>query len=302
MNIGLYDIDLNHTAFAKPNLELMKVYNFHQSRGDKVTLMKPYEKPLRFSQVFYFKESQNNIPKGLKLNALNKNLYGEGFFGKFTPLPPPYDGSRPDPYIYLSRFDKYKNIKWNQFVDGSIIRFENKDFTGLKDSKFMYIVDRDFCHLEGAADFWLENKQNHIIFFHALDLNTIEDYNKFYRFSSITSRNFMVNFKVTPELLREMNGFKYQLKLDLYDELTLMKIFLFLKFNDIKIKLWSFADPNSFQDTLGAWYLCKSTESFCDYCKTNSPPLAKKIISMPDDLRLLAKTNPLSQVNSKLVF
>lgn len=302
MNIGLYDIDLNHSPYARPNLELMKIYNFHYARGDKVILMKPYDSPLRFSQVFYFKESTIDIPRKLKLNPLDKNLYGQGFFGKFTPLPPPYIDSPPDPIIYLSRFEKYKGIKWEKFSSGSIIRFENKDFSGMKKSKNMFIVDKDFCHLEGAEDFWLENENYNITFFYPLTLNTIEDYNRFDRFSQITSRDFIVNFKVTSDLLKEMDKFKYCLKLDIYDELTLMKIFLFLKFYNIKVKPYFFIDPMSFQDILSNWYLSGSKESLYDYCKTYAPAFIKTIISMPDNLRLLAKTSPFSTSNSKLVF
>lgn len=32
--IGLYDIDLLHTASSWPNLELMKVYNYFHEQGD----------------------------------------------------------------------------------------------------------------------------------------------------------------------------------------------------------------------------------------------------------------------------
>ena len=55
-SIYLYDIDLLHsTRFAPPNLELMKVFNYHYQRGDIVKMGMPKENDLgRYNQIIYF--------------------------------------------------------------------------------------------------------------------------------------------------------------------------------------------------------------------------------------------------------
>lgn len=38
--IGLYDIDMLHRGRSAPNLELMQVYNYYNSRNNRVIMMK----------------------------------------------------------------------------------------------------------------------------------------------------------------------------------------------------------------------------------------------------------------------
>ena len=67
-SIYLYDIDLLHsTRFAPPNLELMKVFNYHYQRGDIVKMGMPKENDLgRYNQIIYFKNNPKQaIPKYL---------------------------------------------------------------------------------------------------------------------------------------------------------------------------------------------------------------------------------------------
>lgn len=302
MNIGIYDIDLCHNPSPKPNLELMKVYHFHQLAGDKVTLMKPYELPTRFSHVYYFKESALPIPIGLKIRPNNKTTYGEGFYGKFTSLPHPYDKIAPDPYVYLSRFNKYKGIKWEHFVEGSIIRFENQDFTGIKDNPHMFIVDKNFCRLPDADAFWLEVKQKKLHFLYALTIDNIEMFHKFERFSLITPRDFVITFKLTPDLLQEMNNQKIIIGLEPYNQTELTKLFLYMKHNNIKVNLSPFIDLNSYQGILKQWYASRTTDSLYDFCRINNLSFTKQIMNMSDELRLFAKTKVDSTSLDRLDF
>jgi len=119
-------------------------------------------------------------------------------------LPEKYSISPPDPIVYLTVCNKFKTIKWNNFIRSSIVRFSNNDMTGYKpEAKDLYIVDRDFCALEGAADFLLEYKQKTIHFFHTLRITSIEDYNLFSRFTLILSKPLFIDFKFNKEFLLE---------------------------------------------------------------------------------------------------
>ena len=179
-SIGLYDMDLLHSSKAWPNLELMKVYNYFHKQGDQVVLMGKKEDEGRYNKIIYFKDSKNlKIPQGVNVVGRNKQIYGEGFFNTFSPLPEKYSTSPPDPMVYLTVCSKFKTIKWNTFSNSSIIRYSNMDMTGYKEnSQNLYIVDRNFCQLDGAADFLLEYKQKNIYFFHTLRIQSIEDYEK----------------------------------------------------------------------------------------------------------------------------
>ena len=73
--IGLYDIELWHRGKVMPNLELMKIYNYHYNKGDKVVMMRPNENEGRFNQIIYFKDNPNTqIPKTLHLSGPLKQI------------------------------------------------------------------------------------------------------------------------------------------------------------------------------------------------------------------------------------
>lgn len=57
--LGLYDIDLWHRGKSAPNLELMKLYNYHKKKGDIVLMMRPGEDEGRFNRIIYFKDKPN---------------------------------------------------------------------------------------------------------------------------------------------------------------------------------------------------------------------------------------------------
>ena len=66
--IGLYDTDLFHYQKHHPNLELMKIYNYHNKKGDKVLMMRPGDEEGRF------------------IYGKNKEIYGYGFVKSYFPI------------------------------------------------------------------------------------------------------------------------------------------------------------------------------------------------------------------------
>lgn len=102
MVVGLYDLDLRHSQMSWPNLELMKIFNYHNQNGDKVILMKKTDNEGRFNSIIYFKDNKKlHIPMGINVIGKNKKIYGEGFFNAFSSLPEKYLDSPPNPMIYL---------------------------------------------------------------------------------------------------------------------------------------------------------------------------------------------------------
>lgn len=158
--------------------------------------MNKKEEEGRYNKIIYFKDNKNlNIPRNVNVIGKNKSIYGQGFYNTFSQLPDKYHITPPDPIIYLTCCEKFKRLKWNNFSTSSIVRFSNKDFTGLKaGAKDIYIVDRDFCKLDGATDFLLEYKQNNFHFFHSLKVNSVEEYYKFERFTLILNKPIYIDF------------------------------------------------------------------------------------------------------------
>ena len=87
MIIGLYDIDFHHSSVHFPNLELMKIYNYHYQKGDKVIFMTPKTDKGRFNEIVYFKELVNTkIPKTIDIDMTKDHVYGYGFYKHYTPI------------------------------------------------------------------------------------------------------------------------------------------------------------------------------------------------------------------------
>lgn len=100
--IGLYSLDLWHrTNKAMPNLELMKIYNYHFTHNDIVMMMRPGEDEGRFSKIIYFKDNPNfSIPRNVSVSGPNKEICGYGFYKKFFPIDNIYANEPPSYYPY----------------------------------------------------------------------------------------------------------------------------------------------------------------------------------------------------------
>ena len=306
MVVGLYDIDLLHAASAWPNLELMKVYNYFNQNGDSVILMKKKEDEGRYNQIIYFKDNKNiTIPRNVNVIGKNKKVYGEGFFNKKSTLPQPYCDVPPNPMIYLNVFDKYKKLNWNNFSANSIIRLSNQDFTGYKTAApRIYIVDRDFCQLEGAEDFLQEYKNKDFYFFHTLEIRSEEEFNRFMRYTLILSKPLYINFKFSKDFFIE--NIKEKLHFNLYYPqegekdflLRVTKVILLSKYYNKKI----IYNLNYARDPLIKNILLwsnKDNVSYQNFYKGNKEALSL-MEKASTEVRLLLKTNPLT-LNTNLI-
>lgn len=309
MVIGLYDIDLLHSPKSWPNLELMKVYNYFHKQGDQVILMNRKEDEGRYNKIIYFKDSKNlQIPQGVNVIGKNKQIYGEGFFNAFSPLPKKYSSSPPDPMVYLTVCNKFKTIKWNNFINSSIVRFSNNDMTGYKPiSKNMFIVDRNFCQLDGAADFILEHKNKNIYFFHTLRIESVEDYELFKRFTLILSKPLFIDFKFNKGFLLE--NINEQLHFNVYSpqkgesdkdfKLRIIKMGLIMKNKNAKLIYNQIFIKDRFQEYIVKWIAAPAQSTYAQYYKDNKEALSF-MNNAPTEIRLLLKTNP-QTVNIEII-
>ena len=96
---GLYDCEMWHRGKTMPNLELMKVYNYHHSRGEIVRLLRPQDNTSTYTKVIYFKETDAELPKNLEVYGDNKDFYGYGFYKTFVPLDEIYTDTPPSPSV-----------------------------------------------------------------------------------------------------------------------------------------------------------------------------------------------------------
>lgn len=300
-SIGLYDLDLLHSPKSWPNLELMKVYNYFHKQGDQVILMNKKEDEGRYNKIIYFKDNKKlQIPKGINVIGRNKQIYGEGFFNTFSPLPEKYSISPPDPIVYLTVCNKFKTIKWNNFIRSSIVRFSNNDMTGYKpEAKDLYIVDRDFCALEGAADFLLEYKQKTIHFFHTLRITSIEDYNLFSRFTLILSKPLFIDFKFNKEFLLE--NINEKLHFNVYTpqaeetdkdfKIRTIKMGIIIKNKKALFIYNQIFMRDRFQSYIAKWIAAPAQNTYAQYYKDNKEALAF-MNNASTEIRLLLKSNP----------
>ena len=299
-SIGLYDMDLLHSSKAWPNLELMKVYNYFHKQGDQIILMKKKEDEGRYNKIIYFKDSKNlKIPQGVNVIGKNKQIYGEGFFNIFSSLPEQYLNSPPDPMIYLEKQDKFKGLKWNKFIQSSIIRFSNNDMTGYKpNAKQIYIVDRGFCQLDGAIDFLLDNKQKDLFFFHSLKINSPEEYEQFQRFTLIVNNPLLINFKFNKVFLLENSDEKLHFNVyspfdnesKLEYKIRIVKLAIFTKNTNIKIPC-NFIYGEKDMEFILRWLAAPAQQSYAEYYKGNKEAISQ-MNKQPTEIRLLLKTNP----------
>lgn len=303
--IGLYDIDLWHAGKSAPNLELMQIYNYYNSRNNRVVMIKPNENLTRFKKIFYFKEKIHiALPNALEINLDKGSLIGYGFYGK-TPqlkeeiksLPPSFE-----PYdIYSYKLSVPKG--YDKLKQSSLIRVETNDFGGFnKEQNFVYIADTNFLDTPAAESFLQDNKKHSFVFYNALKVNDPKTYERFYRYTTLFNRRLIINFPYNEDFFYENLKDavfiikKKESETELNFLLRLVKTILIYKNKNV-----SFTDARVMDETLvGAivsWGKDKNQLSFSEYYKDNMT-IQKKINTQPTELRLLLKQNPLKITRS----
>lgn len=208
-SIYLYDIDLLHsTRFEPPNLELMKVFNYHYQRGDIVKMGMPKEDLGRYSQVIYFKRNPNQkIPKHLSLSGERIQIYGYGFYRKFTPLKPEIAATPPSYFPYTGPIEeKIKNpSQFKQIEKNSLIRVENNDFTDFKeDCSTIYIADENFVYIPNAEDFVKEYKRDYNMrFLYPFIAKDEETFEKFFPIACVSDKRIVVDFEFSKDFFEK---------------------------------------------------------------------------------------------------
>lgn len=207
-SICLYDIDFHHSqGFSPPNLELMKVFNYYYQNNDIVCFGRPGEDLRRYNQIIYFKANPNTkIPKSIELSGENIQIYGYGFFRRFTPLKEKFQRYWLNYLPYDIEEDKIKKPKiYESIKKNSLIRVENRDFSDLKDdTKILYVADYDFPRLKDSVDFLRQfNKQFKIIFLYPLVINDEETFRKIYPLLDLTTRRPVINFKFSKDFFQQ---------------------------------------------------------------------------------------------------
>lgn len=155
MILGLYDLDFWHGHMHFPNLELMKIYNYHIKNNDKVLFIKPGDELGRFNKIIYFKEIPSTIvPRSVDLSSNKASHIGYGFYKQFFPIEEKYWDIAPNYLIYAPFSTKIPKNIYKTLIDGSIVRVENNDFSGFKDNTSAILIsDCDFLNLSNAKDF-----------------------------------------------------------------------------------------------------------------------------------------------------
>lgn len=303
--IGLYDIDMLHRGRSAPNLELMQVYNYYNSRNNRVIMMKSNDGLTKYQQIFYFKEKPNiAIPNSLNLNLDKGQLIGYGFFGRLPQLKEEIKSLPPDfePYdIYSHKLTIPRG--YDALKRDSLIRLETEDFSGFKkDRHYIYLSDVNFLYTPGAEEFVQDNKDRDFIFYNPLTVNDEETYNKFYRYTTLFNRRLIINFDFNEDFFYENIGEAYfhftkkENESELNYLIRLVKAILIYKKKDI-IFLENRISQDTLENKILDWGKSRTQYSFAKYYENNN--MVQNIIrKQPTELRLLLKQNPLTITRS----
>lgn len=316
-SICLYDIDFYHSSgFSPPNLELMKIFNYYNKKGDLIKFGKPKENFDRYNQIIFFKSNpKTKIPKTLSLTGENKQIYGYGFFKKFSPLANKFASLTPDYTPYNLNKSKIKNIKlYNQIENGSLIRVENEDFSDFnQDKPNIYIYDYDFMSLKNAEEFLLKYKRKYKInFLYPLIANNEDTFKKFFSVANDSNRRIIVNFIFSKEFFQKYYYENILFNSELLDSekdysihlQRILKMILWAK-KDQKPINFTFNNYSSLElkkhpilklwQHIYHWNLMKTTETCYNYIlKTIGNAQLENLTNSDKNLRLLLKQNPLS--------
>ena len=307
---GLYDLDLWHCPKHYPNLELMKIYNYHYSKGDKVLMVRPGDDTGRFNKVIYFKEnSVFLIPKSVNVYGKNKEIYGYGFTKMYFPLDEKYHNVPPLYNLYDLFSEKFNRSNYTLMRNNSFIRFENKDFSDFKkDCKHIFIADHNFCYLPEADLFRKEYKDYKFNYLRRLEIRDKETFYKFRGFND--NRKYFINFRFDEDfLLENYNKYitlnwsvKYENETEEHQLMRLAALVLFYKsqnqYPDIKqIDL----NKDTFIKDILFWGYNFNQLSFKDFYEGNKKVIGR-LNTTSSDVRLLLKTNPKEFKSSDIDF
>lgn len=309
--IGLYDIELWHRGKAMPNLELMKIYNYHFTHNDVVIMMKPGEDEGRFTRIIYFKDNPNTqIPRNIILSGPKKEIYGYGFYKQFFPLEDIYINSPPSYYPYDPYTEKFTITSYNQIKKSSYIRLENKDFADYKEEKlYITFADHDLLYIDGAEDFLREHKNHRFKTIHRLDINDEATFLKFIPFSALIDRRFFIRYKFSKDMFT-----KYYNENIVFDwvnpwpsetnEHFLLRICSMLdyfKINKVSATIEAMPLQNGFLKDILTWGRVNNQLSFYEYYENNKTVL-KKAEAASSDIRILLKSKPSKMKSSDIDF
>lgn len=315
-SIYLYDIDLMHgSGFVPPNLELMKVFNYYYQRGDIVRMGMKKEDLDKYNQILYFKRSlKNNFPKHLPLSGEKIQVYGYGFYRKFTPLKPEIAITPPSYLPYIGQIEeRIKNPSQFKLIEkNSLIRVESNDFTDFKENcSSIYVADENFLYVPNAEDFVKEYKRNYNIrFLYPLIAKDIETFEKYFAISAVSNRRMVVDFDFSKDFFKK---YYYEpilfaaapRKNETNPSVYLQRIVKMILIAKNENKQINFTPHNfnsidlqsrpilSLWNDIIKWSKEKEQLSFYDfYAKNNDIATLENLVSSKRNLRLLLKTNP----------
>lgn len=309
--IGLYDIELWHRGKAMPNLELMKVYQYHYQNNDIVTMMKPNDDEGRFNRIIYFKDNSNTqIPSSLSLTGHKKEFYGYGFYKQFYPLDECYTNVPPSYLAYEPFTEKFNLANYNQIKKSSYIRLENKDFSDYSENKlYITFADHHLFYIEGAKDFIHEHKNHRFKTIHRLEIKDEETFLNFIPYSSLIDRRFFICGKYSEEMLKDY--FKERIVFDLAhpwpDETNnhfltrIISIINFYKINNTSVTIEAIPEKDIFLKTILTWGRVNNQLSYYEYYADNKNAI-KLAETAASQIRVLLKSKPSKMKSSDIDF
>lgn len=315
-SICLYDIDLLHsTRFEPPNLELMKVFNYHYRRGDIVKMGMPKEDLGRYNQIIYFKRNPKQlIPQDLSVSGEQIQIYGYGFYRRFTPLKPEIAATPPSYFPYTGPIEgKIKNpMQFKQIERNSLVRVENNDFTDFKeDCSTIYVADENFLYIPNAEDFIKEYKRDYKIrFLYPFIAKNEETFEKFFPIAEVSDKRMIVDFEFSKDFFEKYyyeniffaaepreNECNPSIFLQRIVKMILMAKhdgrriqFTQQKFNQLELNLKPLL---SLWEDIIAWNKDKEQTSFYEFYKKHKDISdLENMVATKKNLRLLLKQNP----------
>lgn len=299
MNIALYDIDLYHAPERhKPNLELMKTYNYYYKDNHKITLVKPSDDLTRFSKIIYFKDSHFNFFPKTNLSEGKAILYGQGFYNYFESLPSDIHNSPPSylPYDLVS--EKITGVKYEHLKQNSIVRLENKDISGFKEkTNSIYFVDQDIASLD-FSDFFHEYHNYNFYFYTAPRCHTLKQFEEMEKFSNLIRTSISIDFKYNKDFIdKYANSIAYPCyPIENEDNdiavQRIIKTILLLKKKNLRFKTrTTYIKRNTLLDYIVNWGCAAVSLSYFEYYK-DTPNALSLANAAPAQSRLLLKTKP----------
>ena len=299
MVLGLYDLDFQHSVTKFPNLELMKIYNYHYQKGDKVIFMTPKMDKGRFNEIIYFKEvPSTRVPKNLNIDMLKDHIYGYGFYKCYTPINQKYQPIPPSYMVYEPYRDKFSKQTYNLIRNHSFVRVENNDFTGFhKGSDKILLADNDIAALPNFTNFLEEYKYYTIIpRQHTITVKDESVAAALYKYRNI-SVPLYIDFKYSYEFFEEhYKRMVFHLRTPFENESEthylnrLVRTVLYYKSHGAALPFIRCADKTT-SGYIIQWGVTKTNLPYSEFYKNNTDALAVLNI-VPKEIRLLLKTKP----------